>query len=124
MTNSTESASSVPKNETQVKNLVLKENIKFKMIELDLVAIEENVINESRSKLKDIRDKEKARLKRAAAINSLEAFLFELKDSLTQDEFVKCSTAEEREKISAKVEEVDNWLYETDNSVDTKVCSS
>lgn len=86
-----------------------------------MLAIDENLINESRSKLKDIREKEKARIKRAAAVNSLEAFVFELKDSLTQDEFIKCSTDEEREKIAAKVEEVDNWLFEADNSVDTKV---
>lgn len=121
MTNSTEPAPNSQKNATQVKSQILKENVKFKQIELDLVAIDENTISESKSKLKNIRDKEKARLKRAAAINSLEAFVFELKDSLTQDEFIKCSTSEEREKIGAKVEEVDNWLYETDNTVHTKV---
>ncbi|CAF0912064.1 unnamed protein product [Brachionus calyciflorus] len=118
-TNSTESTTTA-KNETQIKSQILRENINFDYVELDLIPVDKKSIEESRKILSDIKEKEKAKRKRAAAVNALEAYIFDLKDKLHQDEFVKCSTTEEREKISAKVEEVDNWLSDADNSVETK----
>jgi hypoxia up-regulated 1 len=53
----------------------------------------------------------------------LEAFIFDTKDKLTQDEFVKCSTEEEREKIRAKLDEADTWMSDADDTVETKAFS-
>lgn len=50
----------------------------------------------------------------------MEAFIFDTRDKLTQDEFVKCSSQDERDKISSKIDEVDSWLSEADDSVATK----
>jgi len=39
---------------------------------------------------------------------------------LSQDDFVKCTTEEEREKIKTSLDEADNWMSDADDSVETK----
>ena len=108
-------------NATQTVNLtVLREDVLYESVQIDLVPLEKQIFDESVSKLQFIKEKEKEKRKRAQAFNSLETFIFDTRDKLSQDEFVKCSTETERETIGAKIEEVDAWLAETDDTVETK----
>ena len=121
-TNATDSASSTNSTQQPTVNVTtLKETIKFDLVSLDLPEWSKETMEESQNKLKAIKEKEKEKKKRAAAINSLEAFIFDTKDKLTQSDFVKCSTEEEREKIKNKLDEADMWLSDADDSVETKV---
>jgi hypoxia up-regulated 1 len=99
----------------------LKETIQFEYVSLDLPEWSKEFLGESQNKLKAMKEKEKEKKKRAAAINSLEAFIFDTKDKLNQNDFIKCSTEEEREQIKAKLDDADMWLSEADDSVETKV---
>ena len=119
--NTTESVDAKNATAPAVNLTIVKENIKYQSVEVDYVQIDAKVIDSSRTKLQTIKEKEKEKRKRAAAINNLEAFIFDNRDKLTQDEFVKCSTEEEREKIKNKLDEVDMWLSDADDSVETKV---
>ena len=53
----------------------------------------------------------------------MEAFIFDTKDKLSQDEFVKCTTEDEREKIRTKLDEADTWMSDADDTVETKAFS-
>ena len=99
----------------------MREEINYKLTNLDLIDLSNATIKESKKKLDSIKEEEKEKRKKSVAINSLEAFLFDTKDKLSQDDFIKCSTTTERETIAAKLDEVDLWLSEADNSVETKV---
>jgi len=117
--NSTNSTSS--KNETQIPSVIIKrEDIKFDSVTLDFQPIDKKKTDQIKMKLQAIKEKEKEKRKRAASINSLETFIFDTRDKLSQDEFVKCSTDEEREKIKAKIDEADAWLSEADDKIETK----
>lgn len=77
-------------------------------------------LDESRTKLSEIKEREREKRKRAAAVNALETHMFDMRDKLESDEFVKCSSDEEREKVRAKLDEVDAWLGDADASVELK----
>lgn len=115
-TNST--AQVKPTNATSNLTLV-KETIKYEQVSIDLAAWPKERFTEVRGKLATIKEREKEKRKRAAAINSLETFLFDLRDKLEQDEFVKCSTADERDRMKQKADEVDAWLSDADSTVET-----
>jgi hypoxia up-regulated 1 len=109
-------------NATKTVNLtVLREEVKFESVQIDLKPIEKQLYDESVSKLQAIKEKEKEKRKRAMAFNSLETFIFDTRDKLNQEEFIKCSTEKEREAIGAKLDEVDAWLSEADDTVETKM---
>ena len=123
VTNTTDASSSA-KNATQPKNVTtsIRLDLKFSSIDHDLVVKSKDQVNASRSKLEAIREKERETKKRAAAINSLEAFIFDTRDKIeTNDEFAKCSTPEERENIKTKLQDADIWLSDIDLTVPTKV---
>lgn len=119
-TTATPADQTAPVKNATVNLTLLREDIKYDAVDLDLIELNKDLLDGSRSKLQLIKEKEKEKRKKAAAINSLEAFIFDTRDRLSQDEFVKCSTEEERDKISQKLTEVDNWLMDADNSVETK----
>jgi hypoxia up-regulated 1 len=115
---------SVVKNATATANVtILREDIKFELVDVDLIPFTKAQLDEFKNKLSVLKEKEREKRKRAAAINSLETFIFDTKDKLIQDEFIKCSTNEEREAISSKLDEADAWLSEADDSVETKLFS-
>ena len=68
-----------------------------------------------------MREKEKDKRKRASAINNLESFIYDTKFKLEEKEFEQCSTSEEREKLLEKLNEFNDWLFDADDSVETKV---
>lgn len=109
------------KNETKPKLTVLRETFEFTTESLDLNDVDEKFITEKRKRLDLIREKEREKRKRASAYNNLEAFIYDTKFKLQEPEFEKCSTSEERESLTKKLEEYNDWLSETDDSVGAKV---
>lgn len=97
----------------------MKETIKYEQVNIDLNDWPKERFDDVRSKMAKIKQREKEKRKRAAAINALETFLFELRERLEQDEFVRCSSSEERERVRSKVDEVDAWLSDADTAVET-----
>lgn len=114
--NATDSNSTIPKNVTTI----LREEISFTQTKLDFLDLTNESILDSRKKLEFIKEKEREIKKKAMAVNSLESFLFDTKDKLSQDEFVLCSTESERETISEKLTQATDWLDEADINVETK----
>lgn len=51
-----------------------------------------------------------AKIAKAQAKNSLESFLFETRDKLSDEEGEKLMTEEEREKLENALSEVSEWL--------------
>jgi hypothetical protein len=110
------------KNSTASANItVLREDIKFEIVDVDLIPFTKGQLDEFKNKLSVLKEKEREKRKRASALNSLETFIFDTKDKLTQEEFIKCSTSEERDAISAKLDEADVWMGDSDDSVETKL---
>jgi len=109
-------------NATKTANLtILKEDVKFESVQIDLKPLEKQLFDDAVAKLQAIKEKEKEKRKRAMAFNSLETFIFDTRDKLNQEEFIKCSTEKERESIAAKLDEVDAWLSEADDTIETKM---
>ena len=88
---------------------------------MDITVVDEKYMKEKRKKLDSIREREKDKRKRASAINSLESFIYDTKYKLDEKEFELCTTKEEREETLKKLEEYNEWLFDTDDSVETKV---
>lgn len=103
------------------KTTSIKETIKFDKQSLDLNEFSEETLNEKKKRIELIKSKEKEKRKKASAINSLEAFIYDTKDKLEGEDFVKCSTQEERDDLFTKLNEVSDWLFDADDSVETKV---
>ena len=112
------------KNETKAappKQIITRETFKFSTASLDISPVDEKYIEEKRKKLDTIREREKDKRKRASAINSLESFIYDTKFKLEEKEFELCTTKEEREETLKKLEEYNEWLFDADDSVETKV---
>jgi hypoxia up-regulated 1 len=118
--NSTETLNNNITNQTTPQMKLVREEIKFEQVYVDFIDLTENRLNEFRTKLNTLKEKEREIRKRAAALNSLETFIFDFKDKITQDEFIKCSTESERETLSKKLDEADAWMSDSDDSVETK----
>lgn len=110
------SNSTVPKNVTTI----LREEISYVQMDLDYFNRTDEMASESKKKLLFIKEKERDLKNKAKAINTLESYLFETKDKLTQDEFIAASTEAERELISDKAAQITDWLDEADMNVETK----
>merc|ERR1719300_331056 len=78
----------------------------------DLPRLGEDQKKESGVKLKAWSDHDKALAERATAFNDLESYVIDIEAKLWEEEYEKCSTEEEREKIRAKCSELSNWLYD------------
>lgn len=69
-----------------------------------------------------INKQETAKRRREEARNTLEGYVYRLRDLLEEDAtspFMKCSQERERESISEKVNEVYSWLHEDGEDAET-----
>lgn len=60
--------------------------------------------------------------RREDARNSLEAYLYRLRDLLEQDDsapFIKCSQEKERQELSEKLQDTMSWIHEEADQADT-----
>jgi hypoxia up-regulated 1 len=100
--------------------LTSSEFIKYETAQVDLLKLDTQAYDDSVAKLQFIKEKEREKRKRALAFNTLETFIFDTRDKLGQEEFVKLSKESEREAIQVKIDDVDSWLSEVDDAVETK----
>jgi len=108
-------------NATLAKNVttIIREEIKYTQMVFDYNDLDKNEVTAAKKKLDSIKEKERELKRKAQAVNNLESFLFDSKDKLSQDDFISCSTEEERTAISAKLTEVTDWLDEADFNTET-----
>jgi hypothetical protein len=88
---------------------------------MDIMEVDDKYVEEKRKKLEAIHEREKDKRKRASAINSLESFIYDTKYKLEEKDFELCTTKEEREDTLAKLNEYNEWLFDADETVETKV---
>jgi hypoxia up-regulated 1 len=95
-------------------------DVKYILTDYDFIDPGQKVIDDSKEKLEKIKIKEKEKRRREKAINLLETNIFSLKDKLSDNEFIKCATSKEIETITEKVNELEMWLSDADDTVETK----
>ena len=119
----TSSSLNATNNATLAKNVttILREDISYVKINLDYIDRTEDLVKDSKKKLGFIKEKEREAKEKAKAVNNLEAFLFDTKDKLSQDEYLAFLTEAEREALTKKASEVTDWLDEADFNTETKV---
>jgi hypothetical protein len=101
---------------------IVKENLKFEMNNLAYADMNSKEIKEKKEKLKTLKDKETDKRKRASSINTLETFIYDTKSKFYDDaEFLKCVKDEDKEEILGKLNEANDWLFDTDDLTETKV---
>ncbi len=119
--NATDAENSKNETKPQPKQIISRETFKFSTVSMDIMEVDDKYVEEKRKKLEAIHEREKDKRKRASAINSLESFIYDTKYKLEEKDFELCTTKEEREDTLAKLNEYNEWLFDADETVETKV---
>lgn len=75
---------------------------------------------EASKRLRELDQAEARKRNREEARNSLEAYIYRMRDTLEQDSFVEASTEAERVKLRKQLEEASEWLWDAGESAPTK----
>ncbi|XP_060188958.1 heat shock 70 kDa protein 17 [Lycium barbarum] len=67
--------------------------------------------SEAKSKLEALDKKDEERRRTAELKNSLEGYIYDTRDKLESEDFVKILTSQERQSFIEKLDEVQEWLY-------------
>ncbi|XP_033641223.1 hypoxia up-regulated protein 1-like [Asterias rubens] len=97
------------------KVVTIKENLTVEAEVLGIPEPSKDARKASRNKLKELRKREEERIAKEQAMNSLESFIYSMQEKLYEEEYEKCSTEAQREKISTKLREASDWLYEVED---------
>lgn len=77
----------------------------------------DDLVKESKDKLKELDDKEAEKLNIEKAKNTLESFILETKDRLSTEEFDSSATEDEKNNIQSQLSSSSEWLeYESDGA--------
>ncbi|CAF1108117.1 unnamed protein product, partial [Didymodactylos carnosus] len=112
-----ETESSGAKNDTvRVPKLItIKEPLEFTIELLDSIDPTEAMIESSFKKLRELDANDRLLHELATAKNNLEAFIYDMKDKIENDQrYVTSTTEEDQEKIKTKLQEISDWLWEGD----------
>merc|ERR1711872_583243 len=90
----------------------LKEELSMETARFDLPLLEGDGMEASIARLATLDKADMDRIARETALNELESFTFDLQDKISQEEYEKASTDEEREKIRSECSAVSDWLDE------------
>lgn len=71
-------------------------------------------------RLRDVDQAEIRKQNREEARNGLEAYIYRLRDTLEQADFVEASTESERVSLRKKLEEASDWLWDEGETAPTK----
>ncbi|XP_067826945.1 hypoxia up-regulated protein 1 [Heptranchias perlo] len=102
------------------KRVKISEEVIVELEIKDLPDLSQEEMSQSQKKLQDLTDRDLQKHEHEKMANSLEAFIFETRDKLYQDEYQAVSTQGDRDEISAKLSEVSNWLDEDGYAATTK----
>ncbi|KAJ3715730.1 Hsp70 protein-domain-containing protein [Lentinula raphanica] len=121
-TSSTPSKSPEPK--VSLKELgTIKLNFTSHLPTITPMTVEEK--KKARSRLRALDLEEAAKLRKEEARNTLESYLYRLRDLLDDDNkdtpFKKCSQWSERQALAEKMEETFSWLHEQGDDAETSV---
>ncbi|KAK9891578.1 hypothetical protein WA026_015536 [Henosepilachna vigintioctopunctata] len=112
--------STVKEKNPKPKIVTLKEPIQGSETVLTIPPLSEDQFARSMEKLKKLNDLEKDLIRRATALNNLEAFVVDVQNKLSEDEFSEAATEDEKEKILALCSSVHDWLYEDGSDADAE----
>lgn len=118
-----ESAAPTEEKKLVPKQVTVKEPIDSSMTYKDIAPASDDAIKAAKKTLKKLDDADEERIKREAAQNSLETFIYDTKDKLNNDEFGSCATDEEREKFLEDLSAADDWLFDQEMDAPAKVFS-
>ena len=97
-----------------MKIKTIKEPIETSVVILDLPEVTEDLLKESKEKLKELDKKETEKLNIEKAKNTLESFILETKDKLLSEEFESAATEDEKNNIQTQLSAASEWLeYES-----------
>ncbi|CAG0888377.1 unnamed protein product [Cyprideis torosa] len=94
------------------KTIVVKKSLTVDVTYTDVPEPSAEMMEKAKQKLKALDGADKKRHDLESSRNSLESFVLEVQEKLYEDDFEKCSTEEEREKLRAACSEISDWLYE------------
>ena len=86
----------------QVNKILLNSSV----VLLDMPGPTQEEFNASISKLQEIEVQEKERQRREASLNTLESAILDIKDKMSQDEYLECAESADAEKITTMCNEV------------------
>ncbi|KAI9789553.1 MAG: lumenal Hsp70 protein [Peltula sp. TS41687] len=66
----------------------------------------------SKERLSALNESDKARRLRSESLNRLEAFIYRIRDLLTDEPFIAASNEKEREQLQNKLHDASEWLYD------------
>ncbi|KAI0063322.1 actin-like ATPase domain-containing protein [Artomyces pyxidatus] len=120
---STTSESDAPKSTKAVTtktSITIPLNVTVKFTSVAPMSVEQK--REARDRLIDMERKEAAKAQREEQRNTLEGYLYRIRDLLDGDEtqpFIKCSKESERQSLERKLTEVSNWFHREAETADT-----
>ncbi|CCJ28782.1 unnamed protein product [Pneumocystis jirovecii] len=85
-------------------------SLNFQILYVDINPRNKDFKLNSRNMLLDLNEIDKRRAARDEARNTLEAYIYNVQESLETDDFIAVSTKEQREELSNVVENVSEWL--------------
>ncbi|CAF0839119.1 unnamed protein product [Didymodactylos carnosus] len=97
------------------KSININEPLEFTIEQLDFVDPTQAMIDSSIKKLRELDANDRLMHELATAKNNLEAFIYDMKDKVENDQrYIKLSTKEDLETIQTKLQEISEWLWEGD----------
>jgi len=118
-----EAATAAPMEEKKLvpKQVTVKEMIESSTIYSDMKPVSAESVKTAKATLKKLDDADEERVKREAAQNALETFIYDTKDKLNNDEFGNCATDEERQRFLEDLSAADDWLFDQEMDAAAKV---
>lgn len=108
----TEGGEAAAKNKTEPKIKTVKHAIENEVTPLYIVPLDGDEMEVSRKKIETLNKEDQVRHRRERLINELESFVVDAVQKLEEDEYRKCATDAEAEKIRSECAKVSDWLYE------------
>merc|ERR1719505_487541 len=112
-TNTTASVNETATNKTEkAKPVIAKESVTFLIDRHDIAVIGKETLETATKRLHEMEAADQMKLAVERAMNNLESFIFEFRDKLEDEDVLKMTSEEEREKIRGKLSATGDWLEE------------
>jgi len=118
--NSANSNSSTGKNDTaqkadkKPKTEIMKEDLKKEQVVVDVNDLLGAQFEMATKRISELNERDRQRKEKEIAQNTLETFILDTSDKLSQPEFESLTTEKERNKILTKCSQISDWLYDDD----------
>jgi len=123
--NTTASVNATATNTTEkAKPVISKESVSFVIAPHDIKSIAKESLEVATKRLHEMEAADQMKLAVERAMNNLESYIFEFRDKLDEEEAIKMTTEEEREKIRGKLQATGDWLDEDGWEADEETLKS